>query len=152
MLQVTDYVMRFAPFAVFAAVGAADRRARAGDPRHLRQVRRQLLSRARAAVGAADRRCFVIVGARAPSSGSLHSRADRARFLDRIVARPPIRARWRRSTGSACRRRIASFVLPLGYSFNLDGSMMYMTFATIFIAQAYGIDLSLGQQITCCWC
>ncbi|HEX7657733.1 MAG TPA: cation:dicarboxylase symporter family transporter, partial [Sphingomonas sp.] len=44
--------------------------------------------------------------------------------------------------------RIASFVLPLGYSFNLDGSMMYMTFASMFIAQAYGIHLSLGQQIT----
>jgi Na+/H+-dicarboxylate symporter len=44
--------------------------------------------------------------------------------------------------------RIASFVLPLGYSFNLDGSMMYMTFATIFIAQAYGIDLTLAQEIT----
>jgi Na+/H+-dicarboxylate symporter len=45
-------------------------------------------------------------------------------------------------------KRIASFVLPLGYSFNLDGSMMYMTFAVVFIAQAYGIDMSLGQQIT----
>ena len=45
-------------------------------------------------------------------------------------------------------RRIASFVLPLGYSFNLDGSMMYCTFATIFIAQAYGIPLSAGQQVT----
>lgn len=44
--------------------------------------------------------------------------------------------------------KIVSFVLPLGYSFNLDGSMMYMTFATGFIAQAYGIDLSIGQQIT----
>lgn len=44
--------------------------------------------------------------------------------------------------------RIVSFVLPLGYSFNLDGSMMYMTFATGFIAQAYGVELSLGQQIT----
>ena len=44
--------------------------------------------------------------------------------------------------------RIASFVLPLGYSFNLDGSMMYCTFATLFIAQAYGIDLSGGQLIT----
>ena len=44
--------------------------------------------------------------------------------------------------------RIASFVLPLGYSFNLDGSMLYMTFASIFIAQAYGIDLTLGQEIT----
>ena len=44
--------------------------------------------------------------------------------------------------------RIASFVLPLGYSFNLDGSMMYCTFATMFIAQAYNIPLDLGQQIT----
>ncbi len=44
--------------------------------------------------------------------------------------------------------RIVSFMLPLGYSFNLDGSMMYMTFASIFIAQAYGIDLSLGTQMT----
>ena len=44
--------------------------------------------------------------------------------------------------------RIVSFMLPLGYSFNLDGSMMYMTFASIFIAQAYGIDLDLGTQLT----
>jgi Na+/H+-dicarboxylate symporter len=44
--------------------------------------------------------------------------------------------------------RIASFVLPLGYSFNLDGSMMYMTYASIFIAQAYGLHLSLGEQVT----
>ncbi|MDD2675095.1 cation:dicarboxylase symporter family transporter [Flavobacterium petrolei] len=44
--------------------------------------------------------------------------------------------------------RIVSFMLPLGYSFNLDGSMMYMTFASIFIAQAYGIDLDLGTQMT----
>jgi Na+/H+-dicarboxylate symporter len=44
--------------------------------------------------------------------------------------------------------RIVSFVLPLGYSFNLDGSMMYMTFAVGFIAQAYGIELSVGQQVT----
>jgi Na+/H+-dicarboxylate symporter len=43
--------------------------------------------------------------------------------------------------------RIASFVLPVGYSFNLDGSMMYCTFAVMFIAQVYGIEISLGQQI-----
>lgn len=47
-----------------------------------------------------------------------------------------------------CNNRIVSFILPLGYSFNLDGSMMYMTFASIFIAQIYGIDLSIGTQIT----
>jgi len=44
-------------------------------------------------------------------------------------------------------RKIVSFVLPLGYSFNLDGSTMYTTFAALFIAQAYGIHLTLGQQI-----
>ena len=43
--------------------------------------------------------------------------------------------------------RIVSFVLPLGYSFNLDGSIMYMTFATVFIAQSYGIDISMTDQI-----
>jgi Na+/H+-dicarboxylate symporter len=47
-----------------------------------------------------------------------------------------------------CRKKIVSFILPLGYSFNLDGSMMYMTFASIFIAQAYGIPLDLGTQLT----
>jgi Na+/H+-dicarboxylate symporter len=47
-----------------------------------------------------------------------------------------------------CRDRIVSFILPLGYSFNLDGSMMYMTFASLAIAQAYGIDLSLTTQLT----
>jgi len=44
--------------------------------------------------------------------------------------------------------KIVSFMLPLGYSFNLDGSMMYMTFASIFIAQAYDIPLDLGTQLT----
>jgi Na+/H+-dicarboxylate symporter len=45
-------------------------------------------------------------------------------------------------------RKISSFVMPMGYSFNLDGSMMYCTFATLFIAQAYGIELSIGTQVT----
>jgi len=47
-----------------------------------------------------------------------------------------------------CKDKIVSFVLPLGYSFNLDGSMMYMTFASLFIAQAYGIHLGFDQQLT----
>ena len=47
-----------------------------------------------------------------------------------------------------CNSRVVSFILPLGYSFNLDGSMMYMTFASIFIAQIYGIEMTIGQQIT----
>ncbi len=47
-----------------------------------------------------------------------------------------------------CSNRVASFVLPVGYSFNLDGSMMYCTFAIMFIAQAYGIEVSIAQQVT----
>jgi Na+/H+-dicarboxylate symporter len=47
-----------------------------------------------------------------------------------------------------CPGKIVSFVLPLGYSFNLDGSMLYMTFASLFIAQAYGIDMPLQQQLS----
>jgi Na+/H+-dicarboxylate symporter len=47
-----------------------------------------------------------------------------------------------------CPSKIVSFVLPLGYSFNLDGSMLYMTFASLFIAQAYGVPLTLGQEIS----
>jgi Na+/H+-dicarboxylate symporter len=47
-----------------------------------------------------------------------------------------------------CKNRIVSFILPLGYSFNLDGSMMYMTFASLAIAQAYGIHLPLETQLT----
>ncbi len=47
-----------------------------------------------------------------------------------------------------CNNKIVSFVLPLGYSFNLDGSMMYMTFASLAIAQAYNIELDMGTQLT----
>lgn len=45
------------------------------------------------------------------------------------------------------KNKIVAFMLPLGYSFNLDGSMMYMTFASIFIAQFYGVHLDLGTQM-----
>ncbi|HEX8412313.1 MAG TPA: cation:dicarboxylase symporter family transporter, partial [Sphingomicrobium sp.] len=90
--------------------------------------------------------CFLIVG-------------TRTRLLVRYIRDPIVLAFSTASSEAAYPRtlealdrfgvppRIASFVLPLGYSFNLDGSMMYMTFASIFIAQAYGIDLSIGTQI-----
>jgi Na+/H+-dicarboxylate symporter len=47
-----------------------------------------------------------------------------------------------------CKNKIVSFVLPLGYSFNLDGSMMYMTFASLFIAQSYGMHIPFATQLT----
>ncbi|MCS3472392.1 Na+/H+-dicarboxylate symporter [Pseudomonas sp. JUb42] len=44
-------------------------------------------------------------------------------------------------------RRVSGFVLPLGYSFNLDGAMLYQAFAVIFIAQAFHVDMSFSQQV-----
>ena len=147
MLQITDYVMRFAPFAVFAAV--AGTLAEQG-PSIILVLARFMLSFYiglgllwTLLIGV----CFVIVG-------------RRTGLLVRYIGEPVLLAFSTASSEAAyprtlealdrfgVPRRIASFVLPLGYSFNLDGSMMYMTFATIFIAQAYGIDLSLGQEIT----
>jgi Na+/H+-dicarboxylate symporter len=147
MLQVTDYVMRFAPFAVFTAVTSAI--AEKGPEilftfgKFVGSFYLGLLVLWAVLIGAA----FVIVG-------------PRTRHLVRYIRDPIVLAFSTASSEAAYPRtlealdrfgvppRIASFVLPLGYSFNLDGSMMYMTFATIFIAQAYGIDLTLGQEIT----
>jgi len=147
MLQLTDYVMRFAPFAVFTAVASA-----------LAEKGPTIILTLGKFVGSfylglailwtlLIAACFVIVG-------------PRTRHLVRYIRDPIVLAFSTASSEAAYPRtlealdrfgvppRIASFVLPLGYSFNLDGSMMYMTFATIFIAQAYGIDLSLDQEIT----
>jgi Na+/H+-dicarboxylate symporter len=147
MLQVTDYVMRFAPFAVFTAVASA--LAERGPQiiatlgKFVGSFYLGLAALWMILIGAA----FVIVG-------------PRTRHLVRYIRDPVVLAFSTASSEAAYPRtlealdrfgvppRIASFVLPLGYSFNLDGSMMYMTFATIFIAQAYGIDLSIGQEIT----
>jgi Na+/H+-dicarboxylate symporter len=147
MLQVTNYVMRFAPLAVFTAVCSA-----------LAERGPQIVATLGKFVGSFYLGliilwalligiCFVIVG-------------PRTRHLVRYIRDPVVLAFSTASSEAAYPRtleelerfgvpaRIASFVLPLGYSFNLDGSMMYMTFATIFIAQAYGIHLTLGQEIT----
>ena len=147
MLQVTNYVMRFAPFAVFTAVASAI--AEQGPEiiitfgKFVGSFYLGLAILWAILIGAA----FVIVG-------------PRTRHLVRYIRDPIVLAFSTASSEAAYPRtlealdrfgvppRIASFVLPLGYSFNLDGSMMYMTFASIFIAQAYGIHLSLGQEIT----
>ena len=147
MLQVTNYVMRFAPFAVFTAVASSI--AERGPEiiftfgKFVGSFYLGLAILWAILIGAA----FVIVG-------------PRVAHLVRYIRDPVVLAFSTASSEAAYPRtlealdrfgvppRIASFVLPLGYSFNLDGSMMYMTFASIFIAQAYGIDLSLGQEIT----
>ncbi|HEX8841180.1 MAG TPA: dicarboxylate/amino acid:cation symporter [Sphingomicrobium sp.] len=147
MLQVTNYVMRFAPLAVFTAVtGALAERGPeivATLGKFVASFYLGLLILWALLVGI----CFLIVG-------------PRTRHLVRYIRDPVVLAFSTASSEAAYPRtleelerfgvppRIASFVLPLGYSFNLDGSMMYMTFATLFIAQAYGIHLTLGQEIT----
>jgi Na+/H+-dicarboxylate symporter len=146
MLQVTDYVMRFAPVAVFAAVTASI--AERGPSilgtygYFMGSFYVGLIVLWALLIGA----CFLIVG-------------TRTRLLVRYIRDPIVLAFSTASSEAAFPRtlealdrfgvppRIASFVLPLGYSFNLDGSMMYMTFASIFIAQAYGIPLGLGTEI-----
>ncbi|QHL91053.1 cation:dicarboxylase symporter family transporter [Sphingomonas changnyeongensis] len=147
MLQVTNYVMRVAPVAVFAAVAGtlAERGPQVlGDLAYFMGSFYLGLLVLWLVLGAA---AFLVIG-------------RRAGLLVRYIREPILLAFSTASSEAAYPRtlealdrfgvppRIASFVLPLGYSFNLDGSMMYMTFATMFIAQAYGIDLSLSQQIT----
>lgn len=147
MLQVTDYVMRFAPVAVFTAVTSAI--AERGPEiiatfgKFVGSFYLGLIVLWALLIGV----CFLIVG-------------PRTRHLVRYIRDPVVLAFSTASSEAAYPRtlealdrfgvppRIASFVLPLGYSFNLDGSMMYMTYASIFIAQAYGIHLSIGQQLT----
>ncbi|MDP9164456.1 MAG: dicarboxylate/amino acid:cation symporter, partial [Pseudomonadota bacterium] len=146
MLQVTNYVMRAAPFAVFAAVASAIIE---NGPRVLSSLGRFVGS---FYLGLAIL-WAILIGIAFLAQGR------RARDLVRYIRDPIVLAFSTASSEAAYPRtlealerfgvppRIASFVLPLGYSFNLDGSMMYMTFASIFIAQAYGIHLGLGQEI-----
>nr|WP_279588262.1 dicarboxylate/amino acid:cation symporter [Sphingomonas oligoaromativorans] len=146
MLKITDYVMRVAPIAVFAAIAHAVAINGAGIlitfGRFVGSFYLTLLVLWAVLIGAG----FVMLG-------------GRARTLVRLIREPTLLAFSTASSEAAyprllealemfgVPRRIASFVLPLGYSFNLDGSMIYMTFATLFIAQAYGIEISVGQQI-----
>jgi Na+/H+-dicarboxylate symporter len=146
MLQVTDYVMRFAPIAVFAAVTASIAERGLGILAtygfFMASFYLGLVILWALLIGV----CFLVAG-------------GRTRLLVRYIRDPIVLAFSTASSEAAFPRtlealdrfgippRIASFVLPLGYSFNLDGSMMYMTFASIFIAQAYGIHLGLTQEI-----
>jgi len=147
MLKITDYVMRLAPIAVFAAVASALAEQGPGVIGNLAYFMASVY------IGLVILWC-VLIGAAFLVVG------PRVRTLVRYIREPLLVGFSTASSEAAYPRtlealekfgvpnRIASFVLPLGYSFNLDGSMMYMTFASMFIAQAYGIHLGLGEQIT----
>jgi Na+/H+-dicarboxylate symporter len=146
MLQITGYVMRFAPFAVFGALAKVV--AKYGLSILVTYV--TLLGEFYASL--------LILWALLIGIGWVFLR-ERALMLVRYVRQPVLIAFSTASSEAAMPklfeqldrfgvpRRISGLMIPLGYSFNLDGSMMYASFATIFIAQAYGIDLSAGQQI-----
>lgn len=147
MLKITEYVMLLAPFAVFAALAGVIAtkglgvivdygKFVGGFYLSLLILWAALALAGRVVIG--KRIGELIVAIREPVIIAFSTASSEAAY-------PKLLERLERF-GVA--NRIASFVLPLGYSFNLDGSMMYCAFATMFIAQAYGVELSAMQQIT----
>ena len=147
VLKITDFVMRFAPIAVFAALAAVITVQGLGVlityGKFIGGFYLGLLILWAVLVGAG----FLFLGPRV--------------FTLLKLLREPMMLAFSTASSEAAypktmeqlekfgvKDSITGFVLPLGYSFNLDGSMMYQAFAALFIAQAYGIDMSFGQQIT----
>ncbi|MBD8553986.1 dicarboxylate/amino acid:cation symporter [Rhizobium sp. CFBP 8762] len=146
MFRITDYVMRVAPIAVFAAIAAVITQQGLGILLDygkfigsfyvgLAALWAILIGAGWLFLGASVRQLLVLL--RAPMLIAFSTASSEAAFpktieqLDRFGVRD----------------RVTGFILPLGYSFNLDGSMMYQAMAAMFIAQAYGIELDLGQQL-----
>ena len=146
MLQITGYVMRLAPIAVFGALAGVVAKYGLGIlATYTELVTEFYLS-------------LIVLWALLLGIGAIFLRRRIVQLI-RYVREPLLIAFSTASSEAAMPklfeqldrfgvpRRISGFVLPLGYSFNLDGSMMYASFATIFIAQAYNIELSMTQQI-----
>ena len=146
MLQVTNYVMRFAPFAVFGALASVVATKGLG----IIATYGVLVSEFYFAL--------ILLWVLLLSIGAVFLRG-RIFALIRYIRAPLLLAYSTASSEAALPklfeqldrfgvpRRISGFVLPLGYSFNLDGSMIYMSFAALFISQAYGIPLTIEQQV-----
>lgn len=147
MLQVTDYVMRFAPVGVFAAVASVITTQGLG----ILLVYGKYLASFFAALAVL---WLVLI-----TAGFCVLGKDVFRLL-KLIRGPMLLGFSTASSESAypklmeqlekfgIKDRVTGFILPLGYSFNLDGSMMYTAFAALFIAQAYNIPMSIGQQVT----
>lgn len=147
MLKVTGYVMKTAPLAIFAALAATISTQGLGVLVDYAKFVLGFYASLGVLWGLLSLAAILIVGRRALQLlGAIRGPALLAFATASSEAAYPRTLEELQKFGLS--RRIASFVLPLGYSFNLDGSMMYCTFAVLFIAQAYGIELSIGQQIT----
>jgi len=147
MLQVTDYVMRFAPVGVFAAVASVITTQGLGI---LLVYGKYMASFFLA---------LAVLWLLLITAGYFVLGKEVFRLIKLI--RGPMLIGFSTATSESAypklmeqlekfgiKDRVTGFVLPLGYSFNLDGSMMYTAFAALFISQAYDIPLTLGQQIT----
>ncbi|QDK34735.1 dicarboxylate/amino acid:cation symporter [Sphingomonas sp. IC081] len=146
MLQITEYVMRFAPFAVFGALASVIAKQGLG----IIVTYGVLVSEFYFAMLLLWVMLFLVGGA---------FLRGRVITLFRYIREPLLLSFSTASSEASLPklfeqldrfgvpRRISGFILPLGYSFNLDGSMIYMSFASIFIAQAYGIHVPIGTQI-----
>ncbi len=147
MFKVTGYVMRFAPVGVFGAMAGT-----------IGGHGLSVLASLGALVGTLYAGLFlfvvIVVGAatllvRVPTFGFL--RAAREPFLiafSTASSEAALPKAIEAMEQFGVPKRIASFVLPTGYRFNLDGSTLYLSAAAIFVAQAAGVELSIGQQIT----
>ena len=147
ILKVTGYVMKFAPFAVFGAMAAIIAKQGLGILKTysifigefyfgLALLWVVLILAGAAFIG---KRVFTLIKRiKEPALIAFSTSSSEAAFPKTMLELERF----------GCKDRIVSFVLPLGYSFNLDGSMMYMTFASLFIAQSYGIHLDIATQIS----
>ncbi|WP_343683975.1 dicarboxylate/amino acid:cation symporter [Asticcacaulis sp.] len=146
MLKVTELVMKFAPFAIFGSLAATV--AKQGLP--ILVTYAKFIGGFYSALGVlwivlilaglvfVGGRMFKILGAaREPALLAFSTASSEAAYPKLLEGLPKV----------GVSRKIVSFVLPLGYSFNLDGSMIYCTFATLFIAQAHGVDFTTGQLV-----
>jgi len=146
MLKVTDFVMKLAPLAIFAALAstlatqglemlAVYAKFVLGFYGTMATLWVLLFAAGAIVLGKRIIPLFKII--RTPALLAFSTASSEAAYPRILEALPKV----------GVRKRIVSFVLPLGYSFNLDGSMLYCTFATMFILQAHGVHLSIQQQI-----
>ena len=147
MLKVTDFVMGFAPAGVFGAIAATITVQGLGVlatyGKFITSFYVALLVLWAVLIGAGylvlGRRVFSLMGlVKEPLMVAFTTASSEAAY-------PKLMNQLHRF---GVNDRVTSFVLPLGYSFNLDGSMLYQAFAALFIAQAFGIELSFMQQLT----
>jgi Na+/H+-dicarboxylate symporter len=147
MLKVTGYVMNFAPVAVFAAVAGVIAKSGLGvlstygifmAEFYLGIILLWIVLIAIGGIFLGRRVLRLISELKEPTILAYTCASSEAAFPKTLEGLERF----------GVKNRLAAFVLPIGYSFNLDGSMMYCTFAAVFIAQAYGIELDLGTQMT----